>query len=112
MGLAELSGGRDLWWEEQDSTCSSTVNLNCQLEEIETHLGHGLLGVPVGTILIRSTEGRRPVHSGRHHSLTGSLDCISGARGIHHSLSPPNCGRNGSGYFRLLTPRVPHHKAL
>lgn len=27
--------------------------LNCQLEEIETHLGHGLLGVPVGTILIR-----------------------------------------------------------
>lgn len=94
---------------------SVVVNLNRQLEGVWNYQGDGLLGVSVGGILIRLIEVRRPAHCGWQHPLAGSLDCISGERGLSrgiHYLLPPDCIRNGIGYFRLLLPRLPYHEGL
>lgn len=88
---------------------SVVVNPNCQLDGIWDQWRDGLLGMSVGALLIRLIEVRRPAHCGWQHPLAGSLDYICGEKGLSrgvHYLLLPDYRRNGTGYFKLLLPRL------
>lgn len=45
------------------------INVSCHLDEIQSYLGDGSLGVLVGILLIKLTEVGRLTQKGLYHSL-------------------------------------------